>query len=72
MTTVTYSAVGSVRGSCGHAHRTAAAAQRCADRDHRGVRAGHGRSAYSDRTVARSDGRPLTEREADECEAVRI
>jgi hypothetical protein len=63
MANVTYTTIGSVRGSCGHAHRTLTAAQACADADQRAVRRGHGASAYSDRTVRRSDGSPLSERE---------
>ena len=43
MTTIYYAA-GSVRGECGHAHRTLAGADGCCERDHRGCRAHGGRS----------------------------
>ena len=68
MTTVTYSAVGSVRGSCGHAHRTVGAAALCRARDQRACRR-HG--GYSDRDVERSDSRELTEDEQDVVYALR-
>ena len=59
-----YEARGSVRGSCGHRHRTIAAAQACADRDQRGVRRCYPGTfptfAYSDRYVVRLDGEPLS------------
>ncbi len=45
---VTYTAIGNVRGSCGHAHRTAEAAQACFRRDMAGCRRQGG---YSDRFV---------------------
>jgi hypothetical protein len=58
----TYAAVGSVRGSCGHAHRTYGAAARCAARDDaRCARLGGG--AYSDRTVGMTLDRPDYTRE---------
>lgn len=69
MSRITYSAVGSVRGSCPHDHRTPLAAFKCAQRDNRSVKRGNGSSSYSDRTVVRSDGQPLTEREQDAIEA---
>jgi hypothetical protein len=59
----TYTTIGSVRGSCGHAHRTIGAALACANRDNRAVKRGNGSSSYSDRGVVRSDGQRLTERE---------
>ncbi len=43
-----YTTYGSVRGDCGHQHRTVEAAQRCADRDMRDCRKVGG---YSDRRV---------------------
>ena len=50
-----YEAYGSVRGSCGHQHRTAEAAQDCADRDQRRIAArnssGSLTRSYSDRSV---------------------
>lgn len=63
--TVTYTAVGSVRGSCGHAHRTAIAAHRCAVRDHHAVRVGRAAVPALDRVVVRSDGKRLSEREVE-------
>lgn len=44
---------GSVRGNCGHHHKTVEAAAKCAERDCAGCRAQGG---YSDRTVRGSDG----------------
>jgi hypothetical protein len=46
-----YVAAGDVRGDCGHKHRTASTAYRCAAEDMRAVKSGHGQSAYSDRDV---------------------
>lgn len=46
--TVTYTAIGNVRGSCGHKHRTAEAAEACFRRDMAGCRRQGG---YSDRCV---------------------
>jgi len=43
-----YTAHGPVRGSCGHAHKTLAAARKCAARDRRAC-ARLGGGAYSDR-----------------------
>jgi len=62
-----YIAHGSVRGSCGHKHRTIDAAEACRGRD---AQLCHnlGGGAYSDRSVmAVEDGyrRPLTEEEAE-------
>jgi hypothetical protein len=65
MTAPTYTTIGSVRGSCGHAHRTLSAAQACADADQRACRR---RFGYSDRVVRRSDGSPLSEQEAEALE----
>jgi hypothetical protein len=50
----TYTTIGSVRGCCGHDHRSIGAAQRCLARDARGCRAQGG---YSDRYIVRDDGR---------------
>ena len=47
----TYEAHGPVRGSCGHQHRTLAAAQQCAERDARECARYGGAGAYSDRTA---------------------
>jgi hypothetical protein len=44
----TYHATGSVRGPCGHQHRTVATALKCAEKDNRGCNV-HG--GYSDRIV---------------------
>ena len=49
-TTTTYKCVGSVRGTCGIAHRSLAAAHECCARDRRKC-AGLGGGAYSDRRV---------------------
>ena len=52
-----YTTRGSVRGSCGHEHRSLEAAVACLQRDQHGCsRAG----GYSDRRVVRSDGATLT------------
>ena len=45
---ITYTCYGSVRGCCGHEHRTEDAAFRCIERDTRGC-ASHG--GYSDRQI---------------------
>jgi hypothetical protein len=56
---VWYEAEGSVRGACGHHHRTAGAAETCRLRDRAGATNRWG--AYSDRDqVVRSDGASLT------------
>jgi len=56
----TYHAIGSVRGECGHQHKTIAGAEKCRQRD--ADECGRlGGGAYSDRIVARTDGEPLTE-----------
>lgn len=57
-----YHGIGPVRGSCGHRHTTIQAAHRCIMRDGR-VCKRLGGGAYSDRTVERLDGEPLTEDE---------
>jgi hypothetical protein len=48
MTKTTYTNIGSVRGSCGHNHRTISGALRCLDSDQSGCRQCGG---YSDRVV---------------------
>tara|TARA_R100000656_G_scaffold104176_2_gene76316 strand:+ start:35042 stop:35512 length:471 start_codon:yes stop_codon:yes gene_type:complete len=53
-----YSAEGSVRGNCGHNHRSIDTACACLLRDQRDC-ASLGGGTYSDRKVVRSDGRPL-------------
>ena len=56
----TYTTGGSIRGFCGHKHRTIEAAVDCAKRD-QSVCARQG--GYSDRYVRRSDGAELSESE---------
>lgn len=63
-----YIARGSVRGSCGHKHRTIAAAQTCCEKDQRDCRS-LGGGAYSDRSVTPVDSgrfRDLTGSEQEE------
>lgn len=62
MKQITYTTVGSVRGCCGHNHRSAAAAGLCVGRDQRACESQGG---YSDRQVRRSDGRDLEDWEHD-------
>jgi hypothetical protein len=64
--TTTYECSGSVRGSCGHAHRTLSGAVACRSRDHRGCARQGG---YSDRRVVRTDGETMTEAEIDMLES---
>ena len=62
----TYTTRGSVRGCCGHNHRTIETAQKCLDRDQSGCASQGG---YSDRSVYAVEGgqrRELTEDEHDE------
>lgn len=66
---ITYSAVGSVRGHCGHQHRTPAAAARCAMRDHRACQRGVG---YSDRCLHRSDSERPTDDEHEEFDRAQV
>ena len=63
---MTYTCSGSVRGSCGHKHRTVGAAERCRQRDADGCRSQGG---YTDRSVCRTDGEPLDEMERADAEA---
>lgn len=66
--TIYYIARGSVRGSCGHKHRTLSAANACCQQDQRDCY-GLGGGSYSDRSVwAVEDGnrRELTENEHDQ------
>lgn len=51
-TTTRYIARGSVRGDCGHLHRSLHAAERCVEADQRACRSLPGGNAYSDRDVA--------------------
>ena len=55
----TYTTSGSVRGDCGHQHRTIGAAVRCIDTDDRGCKRSCGQDAYSDRRVIQGDGELL-------------
>lgn len=57
---VTYTTRGSVRGGCGHKHRTIKAAARCANEDQAECQKQGG---YSDRELRRTDGKELTEDE---------
>lgn len=64
----TYTTRGSVRGSCGHKHRTMAAAVRCLMADQSGCRNNGG---YSDRVVRVTDDdgeRMLTNDEHHDCQ----
>jgi hypothetical protein len=63
MTTATrtaYTCKGSVRGSCGHVHRTLSGASQCCKRDRRACKKQGG---YSDRDVRNADGTQLSENE---------
>ena len=61
-----YTTDGSVRGSCGHKHKSPRTAQECLERDNRGCRRQCGPTAYSDRAIVRSDGLELTDAEWEE------
>jgi len=54
----TYTTIGSVRGCCGHKHRTIEAAVDCIKRDQSGCRSQGG---YSDREVRYAGGAELRE-----------
>lgn len=58
-----YTTTGSVRGCCGHKHRSIVTAKRCIDNDQAGCATQGG---YSDRHVVRYDGSELSEDEQDE------
>lgn len=58
-----YTTTGSVRGSCGHSHKSLETAAKCLRRDREGCCSQGG---YSDRSVVRIDGEPLTDDEQDE------
>lgn len=62
MNTTRYKAHGSVRGSCGHNHRSITTANACAERDASRCES-LGGGAYSDRRVVRCDGRSLDDDE---------
>ena len=55
-----YTTKGPVRGCCGHEHRSIETAFRCLVSDQSSCRRGGG---YSDRSVVRVDGEPLTDGE---------
>jgi len=57
-----YTTIGSVRGCCGHKHRSLTAAERCRQRDANGCGSQGG---YSDREVVHVDGTDLTPDEID-------
>jgi hypothetical protein len=61
--TTTYTTEGSVRGNCGHAHQSVGAAERCRAKDQRSCA---GQGGYSDRSVVRADGEPLSDWEIEE------
>ena len=69
MTATTYTTKGSVRGCCGHKHRTIDAAVKCLKADQSGCASQRG---YSDRAIVRTDGEELTEAEFDEQYHVRF
>lgn len=56
--TCTYTCTGSVRGGCGHKHRTIEAAIRCCRADQRDCK---DQGGYSDRQPRNSDGSRLSE-----------
>ncbi len=55
---ITYTTDGSVRGTCGHKHRTVEAAYKCLEEDQQGCESQGG---YSDRHVEQTDGDDLTD-----------
>lgn len=67
-----YEARGSVRGSCGHKHRTIGAAHACAEKDRRDCAGLPGGNAYSDREVCRVDGAELDRSERAELEGAEV
>lgn len=58
-----YTTEGSVRGCCGHKHKSIRTAYACFVRDYEGCRSQGG---YSDRNVVQCDGEPLTKDEGEE------
>lgn len=58
--TIHYTTEGSVRGGCGHKHKTLRTANACVSAD---SRACHQQGGYSDRKVVPADGRELTDDE---------
>ena len=51
-----YQAIGQIRGSCGHLHRSYAAAERCCEKD-RKLQASKPGRCYSDRVVLAVDNK---------------
>ena len=62
---VRYECVGSVRGWCGHYHRTITGAFRCLERDRAGCR---GQGGYSDRWIYRTGNNALSVADREELE----
>lgn len=60
-----YTTDGSVRGSCGHKHRSIRTAFNCLAEDHAGC---VGQGGYSDRRIVRVDGKELSDDEFYEVE----
>lgn len=65
-----YTTRGSVRGDCGHKHKSIGAAEACRAQDARACASLVG-GAYSDRYVARCDGEPLSDDERRDIEDAR-
>jgi hypothetical protein len=57
-TKIAYTTTGSVRGCCGHKHRTLGGAVKCLQRDTAGC---NSQGGYSDRTVCHHDGSELAD-----------
>lgn len=64
---VYYTTDGDIRGCCGHKHRSIDTAIRCLTADSDGCASQGG---YSDRTVVRHDGTPLTDDEQEWIDAL--
>jgi hypothetical protein len=62
---MTYTTKGSVRGNCGHKHRSIVTAHKCLLADHVGCKRQGG---YSDRYVCRTDDSEFSELEQQELE----
>lgn len=67
MKKVSYTTTGSVRGCCGHKHRTIASAVKCVHADSVGCARQGG---YSDRYVIRHDGSELSAEEHDQVDSI--
>jgi len=66
-----YEAHGSVRGSCGHSHRSIRTAHVCAADDREACRRLPGGNAYSDRSVRAIEPRAFRPHELDQLDEVR-